>query len=89
MPSLYPAAYAEFNRMLEELAPEVPDMKGTRKDFLTDMIAKNKQYGEAVFVSPKQLNWVRSLHEEYVGNTDAEGDSPEELGADPRDSDGW
>ena len=87
MATLYPAAYAEFSRMLDELAPEIPGMvKESSRNFLTDMIAKRDQYREGVFVSPKQLNWIKSLHEEFVGDTAHER---EDADGDPRDRDGW
>lgn len=82
MPALYPEAYSEFNRMLDELEPEVRGLKSEKvRNFLTDMIAKNKQYGERVFVSPAQLNWIKNLHAEYVGNT-AQDDMPDDDGFD-------
>lgn len=67
MPQLEPKDYADFARMLEELTPEVDSMKETPQSFMRDMIEKNGLYGERVFVSPKQLNWIKKLHEEYVG----------------------
>lgn len=82
MPALNEQDYAKFAQMLDELEPEVSRMNGSPFNFLSDMIAKNKQYGERVFVSPKQLEWIKKLHEEYVGNTDhgvSEDLTPEEL----------
>lgn len=70
MPALNEKNYAEFSRMLEELSPEIDNMKETPRNFMTDMVVKNNQYGERMFVSPKQLEWVKKLHEEFVGDTD-------------------
>lgn len=70
MPALNETDYAKFAQMLDELQPEIARMNGSPFNFLTDMIAKNKQYGERIFVSPKQLDWIKKLHEEYIGNTD-------------------
>ena len=89
MPVLEPDAYADFNRMLDELGPEIDDMKETPRNFLRDMTAKKKQYGEGVFVSPKQLAWIKQLHEEFVGNTVHEQEQVEAHNGDPRDADGW
>ncbi len=69
MPALDPKNYAEFNRILEELAPEVDNLNGASQSFAKDMIEKNQLYGERVFVSPKQLDWLKRLHEEFVGDT--------------------
>ncbi len=85
MPALYPEAYAEFARMLEELGPEITNMKDTPRNFMSDMVEKNKLYGERVFVSPKQLAWVKQLHEEYVGNTDHDLSARSERGKDMDD----
>lgn len=70
MPALDEKAYAKFSLMLEELAPEVDGMKEVPQSFVKDMIDKHEQYGERMFVSPKQLQWLERLHEEFVGNTD-------------------
>jgi|HubBroStandDraft_3_1064219.scaffolds.fasta_scaffold05013_2 hypothetical protein len=87
MPALDEKTYAEFSRLLDELAPEVDGMKETPRNFMRDMTDKRGQYGERMFVSPKQLAWIQKLHEEYVGDTahDANDDGP----GDPRDRDGW
>jgi len=89
MPALNEQDYARFHQMLEELADEVGGMKETPRNFLTDMIAKDKEYGERVFVSPKQLAWIQKLHEEFVGDTDFAMDDDDEPKSDPRDRDGW
>lgn len=87
MPALNEADYAKFNQMLEELEPEVARMNGSPFNFLTDMIGKNKQYGERVFVSPKQLDWIRKLHEEYIGDTNHDVDPEADGRYPPRDMD--
>lgn len=69
MPQLSEKDYAEFNRILEELAPEVENLNGASQSFTRDMIEKNGLYGERVFVSPKQFDWLKRLHEEFVGDT--------------------
>lgn len=86
MPALDAKDYAEFTRMLEELAPEVNSMKETPQSFMRDMIEKQNLYGERVFVSPKQLNWIKQLHEEYIGDTAHEKDT-HDPGPGKRDSD--
>lgn len=84
MPALNEKDYAEFNRILEELAPEIDNMKETPQSFVSDMVEKNKLYGERVFVSPKQFNWLKQLHEEFVGNI-AFDKGDDEDGPDPND----
>lgn len=52
------------------------------------MHEKNKLYGARVFVSPKQFDWLKRLHEEFVGNTAHEKSSGDDNDHDPRDDDG-
>lgn len=81
MPALNDKDYAEFNRIVEELTPETDNMKETPQSFVRDMAEKNKLYGERVFVSPKQFDWLKKLHEEFVGDTAHEKSSDDR---DPR-----
>lgn len=69
MPALNEKDYSEFNRIVSELEPEIDNMKETPQSFVADMVEKNSLYGERVFVSPKQFDWLKKLHEEFVGNT--------------------
>lgn len=79
--------YAVFNQLIEELEPEIDNMKETPQSFVKDMVSKNKQYGERVFVSPKQLDWIKRLHEEYIGDTDHDVDPEADGRHPPRDMD--
>lgn len=74
MPSLYPGAYERLKAMLDALEPEIKDMTGSSPGFIRDMLDKSASYGESMFVSPKQLQWVENLYEKYVGPLDAVGD---------------
>jgi hypothetical protein len=69
MPALNERDYAEFSRLLDELRPEVDNLRETPQSFVKDMLNKRDQYGERMFVSPKQKAWIEQLHEECVGNT--------------------
>lgn len=73
MPQLEPEEYAEFSRMVDELEPEVSKMKEVPQSFMTDMVDKKKQFGERMFVSPKQKAWVERLHNEFVGTAEPQG----------------
>lgn len=90
MPQLSETDYSEFNRILEELKPELGSFKPAEENFVNDMVEKNGLYGEGVFVSPKQFAWLKRIHQEYVGDTDFEvGDIGSDGPGDPRDRDGW
>lgn len=70
MPQLDEKQYAKFSRMLAELEPEIDAMKEAPANFVRDQIERNKEYGESMFVSPKQFAWMERLHEEFVGDTE-------------------
>ena len=77
-------------RLLSELEPEIDGLRETPRNFMRDMVDKQKLYGERMFVSPKQFNWVKQLHEEFVGDTAHEQEEVEANNSgDPRDADGW
>ncbi len=67
MPQLYPKEYDELKTMLTDLAAVVDQLKGNSQNFVRDQIDRHNKYGERMFVSPKQLDWLKNLHEEYVG----------------------
>lgn len=69
MPQLSETDYAEFSRILEELGPEIDNLTEPSRGFAKDMVEKNGLYGERVFVSIKQFDWLKSLHEKNIGNT--------------------
>lgn len=87
MPALDEKDYSEFSRILEELGPEVDNMNDTPKSFVKDMIEKNGLYGERVFVSPKQFDWLKKLHEEFVGDTAFDRDPEADGRHPPKDMD--
>lgn len=82
MPALDPEAYAEFSRMVDELEPEIDNMKDVPRGFMADMVEKKKLYGERMFVSPKQKDWVEKLHGEFVGDTATKANTRDDR--DPR-----
>lgn len=70
MPQLEPAQYSKFSQMLSELEPVLSSMKEAPRNFVTDQIERNRQYGERTLVSTKQFAWLERLHEEFIGDTD-------------------
>jgi hypothetical protein len=70
MPQLEPEQYAEFSLMLSELEPVVGSVYASGQSFVRDQIERNKQYGERTLVSVKQMDWLRKIHEEFVGSSE-------------------
>lgn len=70
MPQLSPEDYASFNLMLSELEPVVDSVYASGQSFVRDQIERNKQYGERTLVSVKQMDWLKKIHEEFVGTAD-------------------
>ena len=90
MPQLEPAEYSRISLVIDELADVVDDLKESARNFVSDQIERKKQYGERMFLSPKQINWLDSLHNEYVGTAEQPGPKGVDEGnGDPRDRDGW
>jgi hypothetical protein len=58
--------------MIDELAPVAAEGKlyGAANGFVNDQVERKKQYGERMFVSPKQVAWLERLHEEFVGTAE-------------------
>jgi len=71
MPQLYPEKYAEIAQKLDELEPEINILRSdSARSFIREQIERKKQYGERMFLSPKQVSWIESLHDEYVGTAE-------------------
>jgi len=77
MPQLEPEQYAEFARILAELEPVVDKVYASGQNFVRDQIERNKTYGERTLVSAKQMDWLKKIHDEFVGT--AEPGGPKEL----------
>lgn len=70
MPQLDPERYALFKQAMEGLEPELKKLNDTPRKFVEDQLQRHEQYGERMFVSDKQFNWMKQLHEEHVGPLD-------------------
>lgn len=63
----------EITELLGDLGPVKDDMNPKSKAFVDDQIKRFEQYGAKMFVSPKQMKWLKDLHAEFIGT----GDEPE------------
>lgn len=59
--------YTKLKDMLTDLAGVVDQLKGNSKSFVEDQISRHEKYGDRMFISMKQTQWLRDLHSEYVG----------------------
>jgi hypothetical protein len=60
----------EFERLetiLNSLRPALKDMNEKSSQFVRDQIERVDKYGINVRMSPKQLSWLESLYEKFVG----------------------
>lgn len=66
--------YKKLSSLLEDLGK--PEVLGALNDksaeFVRDQVKRHNRYGEEMFVSDKQMSWLTSLHEEFVGTEAAE-----------------
>lgn len=51
--------------VLQDLEPETKNMGQASQNFVRDQIKRHSQYNEAIFISPKQEQWLRDLHQKY------------------------
>lgn len=68
MAKLYPEAFEKMKQMVEALAPIADSLPGAAPGFITDMSNKIALYGEEVFCSPKQLEWIKSLYAKHASS---------------------
>ncbi len=59
--------YEHVGELLGGLKDVVDDLNETSRSFVQDQIRRHKRWGQDMLVSPKQLAWLESLHEEFVG----------------------
>jgi hypothetical protein len=78
--------------LLENLSTVRSKLQGRSRDFVDDQVKRHDEYGERMFLSPKQKAWLISLHEQHcpgVELPDPEADKPKDSNHDhdPRDDD--
>lgn len=66
--------YQRLVDLLTGLEGHIPEMRGNSQQFVRDQVARHKQWGQEMFISEKQMSWLQSLHDEFVGTHDPEPD---------------
>lgn len=67
MAQLEGKSYEELASMLTDLEDVVDQLKGNSQNFVKDQIDRHAKYGDRMFISAKQLDWLKNLHEEWCG----------------------
>lgn len=69
MPQLEAEEFARVARLIDEL-DEAKGVYTAGANFIRDQVARKKEYGERMFLSPKQVKWIEDLHAEFVGTAE-------------------
>lgn len=59
--------FEKISLMLEQLKPVLDNIKGRSKGFVEDQLSRHEEYGQKMFFSPKQWDWLEDIYTEYVG----------------------
>ena len=59
-------AAKEVGEITDKLADAIAAMQSHEEKFVQSMYDRHAQYGDKMFVSPKQLFWLRDLLEKYL-----------------------
>ena len=72
MPQLEAEEFARVASVINELAPlaEEGALYEAANGFVNDQVERKKEYGERMFISPKQIAWLDKLHDEFVGTAE-------------------
>lgn len=62
MMSLTISQEEELQHMLDEISAYRSKLKPKERDFTDDMTKRFEEYGSDMFVSDKQLKWLRDIH---------------------------
>lgn len=56
----------EAGTLADSLTDVVHHMKSHEREFVVQIAERYEQWGDATFVSEKQLQWLRDLEEKYL-----------------------
>lgn len=62
-----PAQDERLTLILQGLEPCRKELYAKARDFVDDQIKRHDQYGQRMFVSPRQIKWLEDLYKEFVG----------------------
>lgn len=89
--TMYPDAAQAVIDKLDELKPYIDQMTGSSPAFIKEQVERAKKYGVGIKLSPKQIDWINSLHDRFVGSASpveegrkSEDDEAPELEFSPR-----
>jgi hypothetical protein len=70
-----PDEFERLEHILNSLEPETKRMNDNARRFVQDQIERVERYGINVRMSPKQMDWLESLHTKLVGPLETAADS--------------
>jgi hypothetical protein len=73
--------FKELNDKVTDLNAIVDTLYPAAKSFITDQMMRLESYGVRVFMSPRQIRWIRDLHSKFCGTAEARP-AKEEQGVD-------
>lgn len=62
--------YHFLQNLLEGLEPEIKKLPSRSQDFVRDQLDRFHKYGQDMFMSQPQWNWLKDLYEKNVGSLD-------------------
>jgi hypothetical protein len=68
--------------LLENLIAVRAQLTPSSQRFVDDQVKRHDQYGDRIFMSPKQWQWLEDLHREHCSDMKLPGDSNGETGDD-------
>lgn len=79
----------ELKALLAALSTERGALNDRARDFFDQQVARHEQYGARIFISLKQMAWLRDLYVEHVGSLDglnypSKGAREDTLGEQPK-----
>lgn len=63
--SLYPAKFEWLKVLLDDLQSVRGQLYSRAQSFVDDQVKRADEYGERMFLSPKQEKWLKDLHAEF------------------------
>lgn len=73
--------------LLENLSTVRAKLNGRAQGFVDDQIERHDKYGERMFLSEKQLDWLESLHKEHCPGVELPATRPDDDDPGPSDDD--
>jgi hypothetical protein len=68
----------KLETLLQGLEPEIKNLNPSSQSFVRDQIKRFDQYGDRMFISPKQWAWLEDLYKKNVGDPPGADERPDD-----------